>query len=107
MAGDGSEADTADIIAAAIWTGLLNNRPGYGSPGPDVAPGDNNSPLSRENGPYLNPLPQSCSKYNASLGEGTYTWIVGSYGRIYGVFPDDQDGDGTQEWFKGFNGRYP
>jgi prepilin-type N-terminal cleavage/methylation domain-containing protein len=109
-AADGSEADTADIIAAAIWMGLLNNGPGYGDvlgAGPDVAPGDSNSPLVVENGPYLNPLPTSCSKYNTSSGKGTYTWIVSEFGRVYGVFPYDQDRDGTQEWFKGFNGKYP
>jgi hypothetical protein len=109
-AGDGSEAATDDIIAAAIWMGLLNNGPGYGDvlgAGPDVAPGDSNSPLVVENGPYLNPLPTSCTEYNTSSGKGTYTWIVSAYGRVYGVFPYDHDGDGFLEWFKGFNGKYP
>jgi type IV pilus assembly protein PilA len=106
-AGDGSEADTADIIAAAIWMGLLTNGPGDRASGPDVAPGNTNSPLKGENGPYLNPLPESCSKSNWPQGKGTYTWIVGEYGRVYGVFPYDQDGDGSLEWFKGYNGKYP
>ena len=94
-------ATTDDIEAAAIWMGLLVNGPGEGSPGPDVAPGDANSPLAGEHGPYLNPLPKSCSKYNSSSGTGTITWIVGAYNRIYGVF--EQGG----VWYAGFGGRYP
>ena len=94
-------ADDADIRAAAIWMGLLNNGPGDGAPGPDVAPGDANSPLEGENGPYLSPLPDSCSTYNSSKGRGTYTWIMGDLGQVYGVF---KDGD---TWYAGFNGHYP
>jgi len=98
---DGLPATTGDITAAAIWMGLLVNGAGYGSPGPDVAPGDNNSPLPDEHGPYLNPLPRSCSKYNSSSGTGTITWIVGEYNRIYGVF------ENNGLWYAGFGGRYP
>ena len=103
----GTPATTPEIVAAAIWMGLLVNGPAYGSPGPDAAPGDANSPLAGEPGPYLNPLPKSCSKYNSSSGTGTITWIVGAYNRIYGVFPSDENGDGTDEWYAGFGGRYP
>jgi len=94
-------ATTDDIKAAAIWMALLVNRPGEGSPGTDVAPGDANSPLAEEHGPYLNPLPRSCSNYNSSSGTGTITWIVGAYNRIYGVF---QSG---VLWYAGFGGRFP
>jgi len=97
----GTPATTPEIENAAIWMGLLVNGPGYGSPGPDVAPGNNNSPLAGEHGPYLNPLPKSCSRYNSSHGTGTITWIVGAYNRIYGVF--EQGG----VWYAGFGGRYP
>jgi prepilin-type N-terminal cleavage/methylation domain-containing protein len=91
----------AEIEDAAIWMGLLTNGPGQGSGGVDVAPGDDNSPMDGEHGPYLNPLPQSCSTTNASRGAGTITWIVGDYGRVYGVW--EQDG----VWYAGFRGRYP
>ena len=98
---DDTPADYDAIRAAAIWMGLLNNRPGDGSSGPDVAPGDHNSPQNGEFGPYLSPLPDSCSTYNHSKGRGTYTWIMGDLGQVYGVF---KDGD---TWYAGFNGRYP
>jgi type II secretory pathway pseudopilin PulG len=91
----------AEIEDAAIWMGLLTNGPGDGAVGPDVAPGDDNSPLEGEHGPYLNPLPDSCSTINASRGGGSITWIVGVFGRVYGVW--DQVG----VWYAGFGGRYP
>jgi len=98
---DGLPANEGNITAAAIWMGLLTNRPGSGSSGPDVAPGGNNSPLVGENGPYLNLLPRSCSWRNSSSGTGTITWVVSEYNRIYGVF---EEGD---VWYAGFGGRYP
>lgn len=98
---DDTEADDSDIIAAAIWMGLLTNSPGYGTPGADVAPGDANSPAAGENGPYLNPLPKSCSSKNFFKGTGTYTWIVGSNNKVYGVFREGGS------WYAGFNGQYP
>jgi len=91
----------AEVAAAAIWMGLLTNGPGEGAVGPDIAPGDDNSPLAGEHGPYLNPLPESCGTMNCTRGEGTITWIVGAYGRVYGVW--DQAG----VWYAGFGGRYP
>jgi prepilin-type N-terminal cleavage/methylation domain-containing protein len=95
-------ATTDDIIAAAIWMGLLVNGPGTGTgiaPVPDTK--DNSAPLRGESGPYLNPLPRSCSGYNFSAGSGTITWVVGDYGRVYGVF--EQAG----VWYAGYGGRYP
>jgi type II secretory pathway pseudopilin PulG len=100
----GTPATTPEIVAAAIWMGLLVNGAGQcdvTGAGPDVAPGDNNSPRAGEPGPYLNPLPRSCSKYNSSTGTGSITWIVGAYNRIHGVF--EQGG----VWYAGFGGRYP
>ena len=95
-----------DIINAAIWMGLLTNSPGDGRPGPDKAPPDDSgvyvtAPLAGEVGPYLNPLPASCSKYNVYNGVGSIVWIMGEYGRVYGVF---QEGD---FWYAGYGGRYP
>ena len=92
----GTPATTPEIVAAAIWMGLLTNGPGNGTD----TPGDS-APLRGEPGPYLNPLPRSCSKYNSSTGTGSITWIVGEYNRIYGVF--EQGGT----WYAGFGGRYP
>jgi hypothetical protein len=100
----GMPATTDNIKAAAIWMGMLVNGAGQcdvTGAGPDVAPGDNNSPRADEHGPYLNPLPKSCSRYNSSAGSGTITWIVGEYNRIYGVF------ESGGLWYAGFGGRYP
>ncbi len=94
---DGMPATTGNITAAAIWMGLLTNGPGDGTAD---TPGDS-APLRGEPGPYLNPLPKSCSKYNSSVGSGTITWIVGEHGTVYGVF--EQGGT----WYAGFGGRYP
>jgi type II secretory pathway pseudopilin PulG len=93
----GTPATTPEIVNAAIWMGLLTNGPGDGTAD---TPGDS-APLAGEPGPYLNPLPKSCSMYNSSSGTGTITWIVGAYGRIYGVFEDGG------RWYAGFGGRYP
>jgi prepilin-type N-terminal cleavage/methylation domain-containing protein len=90
-----------EIKGAAIWMGLLVNSPGSGAGGVDNAPGDTNSPLAGEHGPYLNPLPDSCSTYNSSQGQGTITWIVGESGNVYGVY------DVNGVWYTGFGGRYP
>jgi type II secretory pathway pseudopilin PulG len=103
---DGTPATTADIVAAAIWMGLLTNSPGDGSPGPDKPPPQDsrpylNAPLKGEAGPYLNPLPQSCSEYNVYNGKGSIIWIMGEYGRVYGVF------ESGGNWYAGFGGKYP
>jgi len=95
-----TRATTAEILDATIWMGLLINEPGSGSPGVDMAPGDANSPLLGEDGPYLDKLPASCSTNNYSTANGAYTWIAGK-GMVYGVF--EKDGF----WYAGFNGGYP
>ena len=103
----GMPATPVDIMAARIWMGLLTNSPGDGTPGliDTAPPGDSgpylNAPLAGEVGPYLNPLPQSCSRFNIYNGKGSILWIMGEYGRIYGVF---QEGD---FWYAGYGGRYP
>jgi type II secretory pathway pseudopilin PulG len=102
MNGNNTEATMDDIVAAVIWMGLLTNGPGSGTGiYPTLDTNDNSAPLNGENGPYLNPLPRSCSTYNSSKGSGTITWVVGAYGRVYGVF--EQGG----VWYAGYGGRYP
>ena len=94
---DAQPATEEDIEDAAIWMGLLTNGPGDGT---DDTPGDS-APLAGEYGPYLNPLPRSCSRINSPAGTGTNTWIVGEHGTVYGVF---LYGD---KWYAGFAGQYP
>ena len=96
-----TRATTNDVRDAAIWIGLLVKEPGYGAAGPDIAPGDDNSPLDGEYGLYLNPLPASCSTMNCTQGKGTITWIVGAYGKVYGVY------EVGGVWYTCFGGRYP
>lgn len=99
---DGLPAATDDIAAAAIWMGLLVNKPGSGTGiAPVLDTRDNSAPLNGESGPYLNSVPKSCSQHNSSIGTGSITWVVGEYNRIYGVF---ELGD---VWYAGFGGRYP
>jgi len=102
-------ATDPNIVAASIWMGLLVNTPANGTAGLDVAPGDANSPLLTEKGPYLNEIPKSCSIGNSlGLGKGTYTWIVGQDGKVFGVTKLDTNADGTLDaWYSGFNSTYP
>jgi hypothetical protein len=95
---DGTPPGSLDVPEAAIWMGLLVNEPGTGT-NPDSK--DNSAPLVTEDGQYIQEVPESCSIYNSSKGKGSYTWIVGNYGRVYGVF---QDG---ASWYIGFSGAYP
>lgn len=99
--GNDTRATADDVKAAAIWMGLLVNEPERGVAGPDAWPGDDSSPLGDEVGPYLNEVPASCGQYNASGGQGTYTWIVGSMGRVYGAFEE------AGVWYASFGGAYP
>jgi prepilin-type N-terminal cleavage/methylation domain-containing protein len=91
-----------EIEQAAMWTGLLVNAPGDGTGVAPVADTkDNSAPMAGEHGPYLNPLPESCSTLNTNYGKGTITWIVGAYGRVYGTW------EAGGNWYTGFGGRYP
>jgi prepilin-type N-terminal cleavage/methylation domain-containing protein len=104
----GIPATEGEIVDAAIWMGLMVSTPGSGTGVAPVADTkDNCAPLDSEHGPYLNEIPQSCSVYNSVSGAGTYTWIVGRYGRVWGAFHYDLDGDGTNEWYIGYSGVYP
>ena len=98
---DGSppiDATATDVAAAAIWMGLLTKGPGEGTNPPDR---DTSAPLAGEYGPYLNPLPKSCSQHNSQYGSGTITWIVSEYGRVYGVF------ESGGVWYAGYGRKYP
>jgi len=97
----GSAADGEDVVEAAVWMGLLINKPSVRTGGNDTPPGSGNSPLHNERGPYLPEVPESCSGINHSRGDGTYTWIVVQYGRVYGVFTH------KGKWYVGYNGSYP
>ena len=97
----GGLATTEEVTEAAVWIGLLTNKPSVRTPGDDIPPGSGNSPLHEEDGPYLQEVPESCSGLNHRLKDGTYTWIVGQYGRVYGVFFHGG------RWYAGYNGFYP
>jgi len=116
--------DDADVSGCAIWMGLLVNSPAAGSStGID---GDTNAerrdvaPLTGEPALYLNEIPKSAmadiSAGNPGNGgkAGTYCWIVGDGGRVFGVYKKTcQPTDGTNSltsgdyWFVGFSGTYP
>ncbi len=105
----GEEAAAADIDAAAIWMGLLVNPAASGT----VAGSTDRStaaPLSDEESMYLTEFPRSCSYSSvAGVGNGnpnqpggTYTWIVGKNGKVYGAYLHSNG-----NWYSGFSGNYP
>jgi len=100
---EGEEVDDNDISLAAIWMGLLVNI------SKDVAdPGDSNpgtaAPVTGEKHLYIVEYPRSSSAvFNGNLwsDNGSYTWIIGRGGKIYGCYKKDG------LWYAGFNGSYP
>ncbi len=106
VSGAATSATDAEITAAAIWMGVLVNSPGDAT-ADDAAGG---AVLSGEKGPYLNEIPNSAGSTNGNNATpaGTYAWIVGKDGKVYGVSKvDTDDVDTTLEWVSGFNGTYP
>ena len=114
----GAVADDADIQGGAIWMGLLVNSAGVAdATNPETAGGS--SVLAGEKGPYLNEFPESCStgdtwNGNPATPGGSYTWIVGQDGKVFGVYKvsDIVNGSGTHytttdSWVAGFSGSYP
>ena len=93
---------TADIVAHAIWMGLLVNAPGDFPAVPDPQDRETVAPLLLENGLYLNEMPESAGADNGNPNPGSYTWVVGKNGVVYGCY-QDTDGD----WFAGFSSGYP
>ena len=112
-AGEDGATDT-EIATGAIWMGLLVNAAGTGPTAEDD--GENNpggsAPASGESALYLNEFPKSCSHYDAASAPwgngnpdspgGTYTWIVDTNGKVYGIYRTAAD-----TWYAGFSGTYP
>ena len=109
-AGLGTAATDAQITAACIWMGLLVESPGSGTSATGTTVRNSTSILDGEKGPYLNEIPESCKAgdtYNGSLPPGgTYAWIVGEDGKIFGVY-DADPATADSPWYSGFNGTYP
>jgi prepilin-type N-terminal cleavage/methylation domain-containing protein len=117
----GGPATDAEIIASAIWMGLLvnpSNDPactagGVGSNGITA-----NDQLNRwavavpdpENALYLNEYPKSASftfNGNPQAGKsGGYAWVVGQNGRTFGAYKAP-NASSTMTWYAGFSGAYP
>ena len=116
-ASDDSDAEDADIQNAAIWVGLLVNSPADGTAGGSTDR-DAACVITGEKGPYLNGIPESAmagNTYNGPATGGSYCWVVGQDGKVYGVsqvtWTVDPDGAGPMAagtyWCVGFNGTYP
>lgn len=101
--GTNGAATNSEINDHAIWMGLLVNAGGEYDSETGTTDRRYVSPLSGEPGPYLNEFPESASTMNGKPSpEGSYTWIVGIHGRVYGAY---KGGDGY--WYHGFSGEYP
>ena len=105
--GAGGVATDSDIAEHAIWMGLLVNAPGdYDSPSGTAERGDVSVP-EIEIGLYLQEVPESAMEGNTRNGAptghgGSYCWIVGDNGNVYGVYSTAAD-----TWYAGFGGGYP
>ena len=107
LTADGNAAAIGDITNAAIWMGLLvNNEAANTTAG--VTARDVAAPQSGEDELYLNDYPKSCSNGDAGNGNpstpgGTYTWIVGANGKVFGAYL----GSDNTYYYSGFGGSYP
>ncbi len=100
----GEEVTDVELSDAAIWMGLLVNPAADGSTDGCTDRGAA-APLTDEDSMYLTEFPEtSSSEYNGNpaTSGGTYTWIVGLYGEVFGAYKAD---DGN--WYSGFSGIYP
>ncbi len=103
-------AGQANITAAAIWMGLLVNEANSdgNTTERDVAASVLHPVTgSEEESMYLTEYPKSSTQGNVGNGNpngsgGTYTWIVGKNGKVFGAY-EGQDGN----WYSGFGGNYP
>lgn len=113
----GEQATTANISTAAMWMGLLVNTAAAPVPG-GTADRSLAAPWTDENDLYLTEFPNSSSSaYNGNPDTpgGTYTWIVGANGRVYGAYSvtwdppltDGVDLPSATYWYAGFSGNYP
>ena len=101
-------AELADIEAHAIWMGLLVNAPGDHADDTDNR--ETVAPLLLENGLYLNEMPEAAggdpndpTVSNGNPNPGSYTWVVGKNGVVFGCYTTD----GGDNWYAGFSGGYP
>jgi hypothetical protein len=102
-------AQDCDIEAHAIWIGLLTNAPGE-TGSPDASDRDAVAPLLYEHGSYLQEIPESAMAesgghdFNGAPNPGgTYCWVVGKRGTVYGAYKAAWDGN----WYAGFSQGYP
>ena len=113
LGADGSAAETAEIMASAIWMGLLVNP----ANDPICTPAGTDDRWAvavpdPENALYLNEYPKSASfTYNGNPQAGKsggYAWVVGENGRTFGAYeaPND-DSPPVMTWYAGFSGAYP
>jgi len=95
--GDAVAADSVGDGKAfqPIYMGLMTNTPGTFSWTKDGAV------AFGEQGPYLNEIPQSASADNSERGTGTYTWVLGAGGRVFGLYSNGSD------YICGFGKAYP
>ena len=83
VTGDTAGADWAAVLTAGfkpIYMGLL-----YNTPTGAVDWTLDGNVAAGERGPYLNELPKSASTNNSANGEGTYSWVIGANGKVYGL----------------------
>ena len=102
-------AQDCDIDAHAIWIGLLTNAPGE-TGSPDASDRDDVAPLLYEHGPYFQETPESAMAesgghdFNGAPNPGgTYCWVVGKGGTVYGAYKAAWD----RNWYAGFSQGYP
>lgn len=55
-----------------------------------------------EKGPYLNEVPKSCTADNSTDATGSYLWVIGANGKVYGLYNSSLD-----FWEVGFSEVYP
>ncbi len=106
---DTSAAEDADIQAACVWVGLLANTPTAGASA-GSSDRDGAAVLTGEKGPYINEVPESAKATDSYNGVpspgGTYAWIVGENGVVYGIY-DADPATANSPWYCGFSGTYP
>ena len=88
--GDVAGADWAAVLIAGfkpIYMGLL-----YNAPTGTVSWALDGHTADGEKGPYLNELPKSCSTNNSANGTGSYSWVIGASGKVYGLYLDATNG---------------
>lgn len=80
-----------------IYMGLLANTPGAVLWAVDGRVEDG------EKGPYLNEVPKSCTAANFTGATGSYLWVIGVNGKVYGLHETATAG----KWMVGFDEVYP